>query len=116
MQVRMINIKKGLDLPIEGAPQQAIHDGAAIKRVAVLGEEFIGESKAAELLGNNHKKSWIVVFIIDQFSEKNTSIEWSSNVYLQYHLLPGVYIPCMQCSTTDIEKKLHIYRKVHLQA
>lgn len=38
----MITIKKGLDVPIKGAPQQVIHDGAAIKNVATLGEEFVG--------------------------------------------------------------------------
>ncbi len=38
----MIKIKKGLDLPISGAPTQEIHDGAPITRVAVLGEEYIG--------------------------------------------------------------------------
>jgi len=40
--MRMINIKKGLDLPIEGVPQQAIHDGPAVKTVATLGEEYNG--------------------------------------------------------------------------
>ena len=38
----MITIKKGLDLPIAGAPEQVIYDGPAIKRVATLGEEFVG--------------------------------------------------------------------------
>lgn len=38
----MIKIKKGLNLPISGAPTQEIHDGAPITRVAVLGEEYIG--------------------------------------------------------------------------
>ncbi|WP_115717487.1 Na(+)-translocating NADH-quinone reductase subunit A [Gallaecimonas mangrovi] len=38
----MITIKKGLDVPISGAPEQVIHDGPAIKTVAVLGEEYIG--------------------------------------------------------------------------
>lgn len=38
----MIKIKKGLDLPIEGAPQQQISDGPAITKVAVLGEEYVG--------------------------------------------------------------------------
>ena len=42
VHMRMINIKKGLDLPIEGAPQQAIHDGPAVKTVATLGEEYNG--------------------------------------------------------------------------
>ncbi|MCV2883620.1 Na(+)-translocating NADH-quinone reductase subunit A [Aestuariibacter sp. AA17] len=38
----MIKIKRGLDLPIEGSPEQKIHDGPAITRVAVLGEEYVG--------------------------------------------------------------------------
>ena len=38
----MITIKKGLDIPISGAPQQTIHDGPAITSVAVLGEEYVG--------------------------------------------------------------------------
>ncbi|MBT0585910.1 Na(+)-translocating NADH-quinone reductase subunit A [Alteromonas oceanisediminis] len=38
----MIKIKKGLDLPIKGAPEQQITDGVAVTRVAVLGEEYVG--------------------------------------------------------------------------
>jgi Na+-transporting NADH:ubiquinone oxidoreductase subunit A len=38
----MITIKKGLDLPITGGPEQVIHNGPAIKHVATLGEEYIG--------------------------------------------------------------------------
>ena len=38
----MIKITKGLDLPIEGVPQQTIQDGNSVSRVAVLGEEYIG--------------------------------------------------------------------------
>jgi Na+-transporting NADH:ubiquinone oxidoreductase subunit A len=38
----MIKITKGLDLPIEGVPQQTIHDGNQVSRVAILGEEYIG--------------------------------------------------------------------------
>ncbi|MDV2858025.1 Na(+)-translocating NADH-quinone reductase subunit A [Oceanimonas sp. CAM02] len=38
----MITIKKGLDLPIAGAPEQVIYDGPSIKRVATLGEEYVG--------------------------------------------------------------------------
>ncbi|MFT6899725.1 MAG: Na+-transporting NADH:ubiquinone oxidoreductase subunit A [Paraglaciecola sp.] len=40
--LRMIKIKKGLDLPIAGAPEQKIHNGPVITKVAVLGEEYIG--------------------------------------------------------------------------
>ncbi|KZN61005.1 Na(+)-translocating NADH-quinone reductase subunit A [Pseudoalteromonas luteoviolacea CPMOR-1] len=62
MQVRMINIKKGLDLPIEGAPQQAIHDGAAIKRVAVLGEEFIGMRPTMHVRVDDQVKKGQILF------------------------------------------------------
>ncbi len=40
--MKTIKIKKGLDLPISGAPHQAISDGPAISSVAVLGEDFVG--------------------------------------------------------------------------
>lgn len=35
-------IKKGLDLPISGKPEQKIEDGHAVKSVAVLGTDFVG--------------------------------------------------------------------------
>ncbi len=38
----MITMKKGLDVPVLGAPLQVIHDGPTIKNVATLGEEFVG--------------------------------------------------------------------------
>ena len=38
----MIKIKKGLDLPISGEPQQVIEQGRAIRSVAVLGGDYPG--------------------------------------------------------------------------
>ncbi|MFQ3251101.1 Na(+)-translocating NADH-quinone reductase subunit A [Glaciecola sp.] len=38
----MIKIKKGLNLPIEGAPEQKVHPGPNVTKVAVLGEEYNG--------------------------------------------------------------------------
>ena len=38
----MIKIKKGLDLPILGQPAQTISDGATVKTVAILGEDYVG--------------------------------------------------------------------------
>ena len=38
----MIKIKKGLDLPIKGAPEQAIGNTMTVSKVAVLGEEYVG--------------------------------------------------------------------------
>ena len=38
----MITISKGLDLPIQGTPLPTIYDGATVRHVALLGEEFPG--------------------------------------------------------------------------
>lgn len=38
----MIRIKKGLDLPLAGAPEQQIHAGNTVRKVAVLGADFPG--------------------------------------------------------------------------
>ncbi|MFT6085183.1 MAG: Na+-transporting NADH:ubiquinone oxidoreductase subunit A [Glaciecola sp.] len=38
----MIKIKKGLDLPIEGAPEQRVYPGPAVTKVAILGQEYNG--------------------------------------------------------------------------
>jgi len=38
----MITIKKGLNLPISGEPQQVIHAGPEVGRVAIIGPDYIG--------------------------------------------------------------------------
>ncbi len=38
----MIQIKKGLDLPINGAPEQKIYDGKKVDRVALVGFDYHG--------------------------------------------------------------------------
>ena len=38
----MIKIKKGLNLPIAGLPEQQVSDGPVIEHVALHGEEYIG--------------------------------------------------------------------------
>ena len=40
--MQLIKTKKGLDLPISGAPEQVVNDGPAVKTVAVLGPDYIG--------------------------------------------------------------------------
>ena len=40
--MRHFKMKRGLDLPVTGAPDQTIHTGPAITRVAVLGRDIIG--------------------------------------------------------------------------
>lgn len=38
----MIYVRRGLNLPITGAPEQVIHDGPAIRQVAVVGADYHG--------------------------------------------------------------------------
>ena len=57
----MITIKKGLDLPIAGTPQQVIHDGPSIKEVATLGEEFFGMRPTMQVrVGDTVKKGQVI--------------------------------------------------------
>ena len=57
----MITIKKGLDLPIAGLPQQVIHDGPSIKQVATLGEEFFGMRPTMKVrVGDSVKKGQVI--------------------------------------------------------
>jgi len=58
----MITIKKGLDLPIAGAPQQVIHDGPSIKQVATLGEEFFGMRPTMKVREGDTVKKGQVIF------------------------------------------------------
>lgn len=45
----MIRITKGLDLPIEGAPQQVVEDGPEVKTVALLGCDYVGMKPTMEV-------------------------------------------------------------------
>ncbi|RLV58167.1 Na(+)-translocating NADH-quinone reductase subunit A [Parashewanella curva] len=57
----MITIKKGLDLPIAGGPEQVIHNGPAIKQVATLGEEYIGLRPTMKVrVGDKVKKGQVI--------------------------------------------------------
>jgi Na+-transporting NADH:ubiquinone oxidoreductase subunit A len=38
----LTRIKRGLDLPIEGAPEQVIHEGPRVTSVAVMGRDYVG--------------------------------------------------------------------------
>ncbi|WP_043532239.1 Na(+)-translocating NADH-quinone reductase subunit A [Litchfieldella xinjiangensis] len=38
----MIEVKRGLDLPISGAPEQRIEDAKPVRHVAILGSDYVG--------------------------------------------------------------------------
>lgn len=58
----MINIRRGLDLPISGAPQQAIAAGPSIKSVALLGPDYIGMKPTMEVAVGDRVKLGQLVF------------------------------------------------------
>ncbi|MDN7124661.1 Na(+)-translocating NADH-quinone reductase subunit A [Pseudidiomarina terrestris] len=58
----MITIKKGLDIPIAGAPQQTIEDGESITTVAVLGEEYVGMRPTMHVKVEDRVKKGQVLF------------------------------------------------------
>jgi Na+-transporting NADH:ubiquinone oxidoreductase subunit A len=37
-----IRIKKGLDIPISGEPEQVVHDGPSVKSLGVVGADYVG--------------------------------------------------------------------------
>lgn len=58
----MIKIKKGLDLPIAGRPEQTIYDGPAITEVALLGEEYVGMRPSMKVKEGDTVKKGQVLF------------------------------------------------------
>jgi len=58
----MIKITKGLDLPIQGAPQQNIQNGNSVTRVAILGEEYIGMRPTMHVQEGDKVKKGQVLF------------------------------------------------------
>lgn len=45
----MIKIKKGLDLPIEGSPEQKIYDGPKVTKFALIGDDLVGMKPTMEV-------------------------------------------------------------------
>jgi len=72
----MITIKKGLDVPVQGAPQQVIHDGPSIKTVAMLGEEFVGMRPTMFVKVGDRVKKGQVLFE----DKKNLGVKFTAQV------------------------------------
>lgn len=58
----MITIKKGLDLPIAGSPEQVIRSGNAVTEVALLGEEYVGMRPSMKVRKGDTVKKGQVLF------------------------------------------------------
>jgi Na+-transporting NADH:ubiquinone oxidoreductase subunit A len=63
----MIKIRRGLDLPLSGAPQQNIEDAVAVSQVAVIGADYVGmKPTMAARVGDRVKLGQVL------FSDKKT--------------------------------------------
>jgi len=63
----MIKVKKGLDLPIVGAPEQTISDGKPVSRVALVGYDYVGMKPTMLVqVGDQVKKGQVL------FTDKKT--------------------------------------------
>ncbi|HSS63150.1 MAG TPA: NADH:ubiquinone reductase (Na(+)-transporting) subunit A, partial [Gammaproteobacteria bacterium] len=49
-----IRIRKGLDLPIEGTPEQRVDAASDVARVAVLGVDFVGLKPTMKIAEGDH--------------------------------------------------------------
>lgn len=58
----MINIKKGLDLPISGAPEQTISDGKPVRHVALIGFDYNGMKPTMEVKEGDRVKRGSLLF------------------------------------------------------
>ena len=58
----MIKINRGLDLPISGAPEQAISDGPKVRAVAVIGFDYVGMKPTMEVQVGDRVKTGQLLF------------------------------------------------------
>ncbi|WAJ71136.1 Na(+)-translocating NADH-quinone reductase subunit A [Catenovulum adriaticum] len=70
----MITIKKGLDVPVSGTPQQAISSGKAVTKVAILGEEYIGMRPTMHVRVDDVVKKGQVLFV----DKKNPGVKFTA--------------------------------------
>ena len=58
----MIEVKRGLDLPIAGAPDQRIEDARPVRQVAILGPDYVGMKPTMEVREGDRVKLGQVLF------------------------------------------------------
>jgi Na+-transporting NADH:ubiquinone oxidoreductase subunit A len=74
MVFSMIKIRRGLDLPISGAPKQEIHDGPKTSQIAVIGSDFHGMKPTMEVkVGDSVSKGQLLFT-----DKKNPGVQFTS--------------------------------------
>ncbi|GGX90484.1 Na(+)-translocating NADH-quinone reductase subunit A [Litchfieldella qijiaojingensis] len=58
----MIEVKRGLDLPITGTPEQRIEDARPVRHVAILGTDYVGMKPTMEVREGDHVKLGQLLF------------------------------------------------------
>lgn len=58
----MIKIKRGMDIPIQGVPKQAIEDATAARAVALLGPDYVGMKPTMEVEEGDRVKTGQLLF------------------------------------------------------
>ena len=58
----MIRIRKGVDLPIAGEPEQSIEPGPAVREVALLGDDYLGMRPSMAVEVGDHVKLGQLLF------------------------------------------------------
>ena len=58
----MIKIKRGLDIPILGAPRQVIEDAPAARNVALVGFDYVGMKPTMEVREGDRVKAGQLLF------------------------------------------------------
>ncbi len=70
----MIKIKRGLDLPISGAPRQEIGESNSVRSVAILGRDYVGmKPTMAVKVGDRVKKGQLLFT-----DKKNPSVKYTA--------------------------------------
>src|SRR3990167_1160970 len=70
----MRKIKRGLNLPISGAPKQIIEDGPAIRTAAVLGNDYVGVKPTMQVKVGDRVKRGQTLFT----DKKNEGVRFTS--------------------------------------
>ena len=75
----MIKIKKGLDLPIAGKPEQNIAQGNEVSQVALVGSDYVGMKPTMQVqVGDQVKKGQLL------FTDKKTEgVNYTSPVCIR---------------------------------
>ena len=72
--VTKIKTKRGLDLPISGAPEQLVYSGAPVTSVALLGPDYLGLKPTMQVQVGDRVKLGQPLFI----DKKNPGVQFTS--------------------------------------